>query len=344
MAALRIDANGYPELSGPDDVLRQKYCILTMFLKLRMFSSHLLTAQDIVQYILCADNTLEELKLLAEEDSDDNSCQIAKSILSAKIDEAKRAQSSETTVSPEIQPLGDLTSLIRDFRELVANARDEEKVERFKCPSCTSDPLPTIVTSCRHLYCEECYNSLPGKDGSSSTQDYRICCNCDIEIHGAATWSSFDRIAEFVTLAHSPPAISRKRPQNSRPANAAAGKSDFPRWVKAFPRTERSNSWRRYGLFHSSFTTSGDYADRGSESEPEKLIRDWIPMIGSEIPAAKLTKSREILKAWIEEDATVKIVVFVFFLSSVELFGMMCKQEGWSNRKVRSHIYFAFLV
>lgn len=305
-----------------------------------MFSSHILTAQDIVQYVLRDEETVAELRVLADQnDSDSTSSQICKLILSAKAAEAEQTTSFESEASTAQGSSGNLNTLIRNFRMMMADARDEEQNERYKCPFCTSDPVPAIITSCRHLYCEECFNALPDKDGNTNNTSSRVCCSCKVQIEDAAIWSDFDKITRFRGNVPTSLATPRKRRLNSTARRTSAANPGFPRWKKAFGASKRT---RGNGTTFSSSTNSVDHAEDDYETDAEDFIRDWIPLIGSSMPAAKLTKIREITKKWIHEDAKVKIVIFVFFLGSVELLQMMCKQEGWPHTKVRTNIPSGF--
>ena len=82
-------------------------------------------------------------------------------------------------------------------------------------------------------------------------------------------------------------------------------------------------------------------ADKNEEddddADPEdERIQDWIPLIGNKMPGAKITKTRDIVKSWIEKDPKSKIVIFTFFLDTIRLLEFMCHKEGWITTKARS--------
>lgn len=144
-----------------------------MFLKLRMFTSHLLTAQDVVQYALHGYTVATLRRLIEEQDTTDNnpSAQIAKMLLSAQGDSSvptAESTPSEDDISPP-QPEGDRDKLIREFREFMDQLHNEESwqdcKERHNCPLCGETPEQAIITSCKHLYCAECFDQLPDEQG-----------------------------------------------------------------------------------------------------------------------------------------------------------------------------------
>lgn len=61
---------------------------------------------------------------------------------------------------------------------------------------------------------------------------------------------------------------------------------------------------------------------------------NWIPLVGSCMPGAKLDRVKEIVAAWIAADPEVKIVVFSQFLGFVDVFSKTCEAEGWGYATV----------
>lgn len=302
-----------------------------MFLKMRMFASHLLTAQDIIKHILDNDEgTLNSLDSLQKnEGSDPTSVQIAKLIFAAKAGKIDKDANLPTEGLIKQRPSGNLSRLTRAFRELMAHARDEELDERYKCPYCRSDPLPAIITSCGHLYCEECFNAQPDKDGNRDTTKSRICFGCNVPIDEAAYWSSFDKISRFNGF----PSYRKRRRQPNGRNKSTSGSS-------AVQRRKPFTSSKTYGMFHlpSLGSTNADKneEDDGDADPEDERIQDWIPLIGNKMPGAKITKTRDIVKSWIEKDPKSKIVIFTFFLDTIRLLEFMCHKEGWITTKARS--------
>ncbi|KAJ5152172.1 hypothetical protein N7492_010467 [Penicillium capsulatum] len=320
------------DLAGSGNVMSHSQLsrILAMFLKLRMFSSHLLAAQDLVQYLLRRDDdTLQWLTSLAEgHDSDDVSIQISKLILGMWRAGTIEAQPPEPDEVVTMHPMGDLGMLIKNYRTMMAQASDEQQAARYKCPFCASDPLPAIITSCKHLYCEECYNALPDQYGKTETEKPRVCCSCEVPIEEAAFWSSFDRINQFKGLVQPNSASSRKRRRESKAKKTFQTASASRPFKKAF------RGAKPYGMFQSSSNDPNGPEENDYKSNAKDLIPNWIPEIGPTMPAAKITKMRDIIKSWIQQDAKAKIVVFTYFLDTLELIRLMCKREGWVSNKL----------
>ncbi|KAJ5690017.1 hypothetical protein N7462_004409 [Penicillium macrosclerotiorum] len=313
--------------SGPNFKARQWQCILTMFLKLRMFLSHLLTAQDMIQNMV-EDGILDSLRPLARENSETDaaSLQITKMLL--------RVNSGNVPQHPPIphpaaddmvrqQPSGDREKLVQQFREVMERLHEEESWlevdRRALCGSCENIPTQAFVTSCSHLYCEECFYSLPyNKDCIEN--GFRICQHCEEKITEAAHCGVFDSIDNAHTATcHEP----------DSPPNAG-NRQPFKRKAPGISKKQSKRLRKRIktsDMFGHGEPT--EHEDPDGLSNDTDFKKDWIPIIGDITPGAKLEAVREMIRTWIQEDDKVKIVLFTQFLDTIQLLALMCSTERW---------------
>jgi SNF2 family DNA or RNA helicase len=297
-----------------------------MFLKLRMFTSHLLAAQDVVQYGL-SDEIVNELRALDEKyDRKVNpSGQITRMLLLAKFEcsiptaPAVPAE-DEMTHTP---PTGDRGKLVKEFREFMESLHEEERwqdrLERLECPLCCHIPVKAIITSCKHMYCEECFHQLPDEDGRLGTEN-KICRGCMNPITEAAQCGAFDKVDpsgyESSSSASSSSPAKRKRQERAKKSKA----SKKPR--KGAKGLMASAMFCKYR-----FQT--DDSDDENEPDHDFVPEDWIPVIGEHTPGSKLAKVKDIVVEWMKQDNSVKIVLFTQFLDTIRLLKFMCAQQGW---------------
>lgn len=318
------------ELSTPRHRKRQWQCILTMFLKLRMFTSHLLTAQDMVQEAL-SDDVWNNLKRLDGENDDpvDPSAQILRMLLMAM---SECPIPTIPAASPEnemawMPPKGDCAKLIREFRFFMESLHEQEawqeRLNRFECPLCRHVPLRAIITSCKHMYCEECFHQLPDEEGMLGTEN-KLCHGCEESITEAAQCFAFDSVHpegyDSSTSASSSSPAKRKRQERAKKTKSANKLKKRPR--KLGPTA----------IFSKYRHQTDDSDDENDSEEPD--TEDWIPIIGEMTPGAKLTKIREIMADWIQKDESVKIVLFTQFLDTIRLLKCMCGLNGWGFTSV----------
>lgn len=302
-----------------------------MFLKLRMFTSHLLTAQDLVQYAL-SDKILNELKLLdGKYDIKDNpSGQIVRMLLLAKFEcsipnDPTGPSEDEMTRTP---PTGDRQKLISEFRDFMESLHEDERwqdrLDRLECPLCRHIPVQAIITSCKHMYCEECFHQLPDEEGRLGTET-RICRGCMEPIAEAAHCGVFDKVNtdgyESSTSATSSPQGKRKREDKTKKSKYAKK-----------PRTSSKGS--QVSAMFNKYRYQTDEDRNENEADEDLVAGDWIPVIGENTPGAKLTRVHEIVEEWIKKDESVKIVLFTQFLDTIRLLKYMCAKEGWGYTTV----------
>lgn len=88
------------------------------------------------------------------------------------------------TESEQVQP-GELAARFESYlKALKANAKWSELRIRTQCQSCGDPPESAIITSCLHVYCEECLQGLAAR-ASAKDQDETACLVCGMVFTGA---------------------------------------------------------------------------------------------------------------------------------------------------------------
>ncbi|RAL13018.1 putative SNF2 family helicase, partial [Aspergillus homomorphus CBS 101889] len=196
---------------------------------------------------------------------------------------------------------GDREKLTKDFYEFMVQLHDsgqwEERLERNNCAQCKLVPVYPVITSCHHLFCEECYSSLFVNENAG--QDKPMCLICKKPICEAAYCDAIEEL-ELQQMQAS---------QQAQPPRKSAS------------RRKPKGSFRR-GTFFDANEESSDVPGADEET-------DWIQACAGLMPSAKLTKIREIVAEWLAESPTTKIVIFTQFLDFVRIVDFMCQKEGW---------------
>ncbi|KAF7133795.1 hypothetical protein CNMCM5793_005207 [Aspergillus hiratsukae] len=289
---------------------------LTMILMLRMISSHLLTTQDLVKGLLTP-LLLRDLVEIAREtrDSDHPSAQIARWFVTLKKSgPLPGAQSDNEDPSHSRSELeGDREELVKQFHkfttDLHENGQWDERLRRTSCAHCKITPIGPIITSCMHLYCEECYYVL--KNSLASANGKPICQICNNPIAEAAYCGT----AETIVL-DEPPVPSSSIRKNTR-------------------RTKPSSRKKSSGMFGNRMLVTSAQRSRMRQTDDEQQNEDeeidWISATQGEMHGAKVAKVRELVAKWIREDLDAKVVVFTQFLDFVRIFLFVCSKENWDH-------------
>lgn len=200
---------------------------------------------------------------------------------------------------------GDETALTKSFRQLMDELHLgeiwEERLDRTNCPICKSAPVNPVITSCRHLYCEECYYSLR-MDKDKLLMEPK-CVNCRVSITEAAYFKEEGN--------------KKTQPASIHGATIWKGKQ---RKKRTTTKKQSKSSIRQI---------TAPQADETDEEPDADEDTDWIGACAQHMPSAKLTKIREILTEWLSQESSDKIVIFTQFLDFVEILSTMCKAEGW---------------
>jgi hypothetical protein len=288
-----------------------------------MISSHLLTTQDLVKRLLTS-SLMRDLVEIARETRvpDHPSTQITKWFITLKkgVSLPAAPPENEDSSQPGNELNGDREELVKQFHkfttELHENGQWDERLRRTSCPHCELTPIGPIITSCMHLYCEECYfllkNSLPSADGKPTCQ---ICNNPIAEAAYCGT-------AETIVL-DEPSATSNSTQNSTRKTKASS----------------RKQSSRLFGtrMFATAAQRSRMRQTDEQQNEDEEL--DWISATQGGMPGAKVNKVRELVANWIREDPDAKVVVFTQFLDFVRIFSFICTKEGWTYCRVSALLF-----
>ncbi|KAF4169181.1 hypothetical protein CNMCM6936_009178 [Aspergillus lentulus] len=305
--------NGLSDDTNP--YLAQCRCFLTMILKLRTISSHLLTTQNLVKRLLTS-SFMRDLVEIAREtrDPDHPSNQITKWFITLKkgVSLPAAPPDNEDPSLSRNELNGDREELVKQFHKFTTELHEDEqwdeRLRRTSCPHCQLTPIGPIITSCMHLYCEECYfflkNSVTSEDGKP------ICQTCNNPIAEAAYCGTAERIvldepSVPSTLTHTD--SRRTKPSSQKKSSRLFGGRMF---VTAAHRSRMKQT------------------DDEQQNEEEEL--DWISATQGGMPGAKVDKVRELVANWIREDPGAKVVVFTQFLDFVRIFSSICTKEGWA--------------
>nr|KMM65811.1 hypothetical protein CPAG_02154 [Coccidioides posadasii RMSCC 3488] len=146
-----------------------------LLLKLRMFTSHLLLSQKVLQDIL-TDNLMKELRSYVGGDVQADDLKIIHlfdNLLSEKplptladVLGAKNAVANPRTLSQE--------DILNRYRTLLNSADCSADVK--KCARCKSSPYIAYIASCMHIYCHACI-TIVWRDRN------RVKCSCSLEVH-----------------------------------------------------------------------------------------------------------------------------------------------------------------
>ncbi|KAL1981129.1 hypothetical protein VTN96DRAFT_3063 [Rasamsonia emersonii] len=198
------------------------------------------------------------------------------------------------------------------MEELRSSENEDLQLLGMCCPVCKSIPMETHVSSCMHLFCEDCLLSLAGS--TEDTEGRTVCPVCDVPIEEVAPCGPVERIfLDPMPEAESP---------NQK--GAAEGKNKKKEQQKKHARSQKKKAARN--IFNSN---NHDEEDDGDESNEADETKDWMAIAGHLMPSAKVTKVREIIREWLHEAPDTKVVIFTQFRVMATIFGSMCIQEDW---------------
>ncbi|KGO41713.1 Helicase, C-terminal [Penicillium expansum] len=315
---------------------KQRKCILTMILKLQMFASHPLTAEDYLKRVCNFNNGLvTKLKGWVKDEtspgSPSPSSKIAKCCLAGKYQTGMptaplRPQTPSENLRP--RPPGNCAKLVSKFemkiKELIREEAYYESDHRtWFCPGCDGLPSRAIITDCQHLYCEDCFDALADEERKTDGVT-RLCCSCKIPIKKAAFYGIYD---DFDTppLEDAESSSLGSAGQQKRPATpeTSADREAQPR--KRRKGRDSGHTFSEWLLADGNLISAGDESESESEDGAEDQNpdegdvpceeevdkeQDWIADFGRSMPGAKFDAITAQVKKWLEEDSTAKIVIF----------------------------------
>ncbi|PWY79259.1 hypothetical protein BO70DRAFT_338462 [Aspergillus heteromorphus CBS 117.55] len=295
--------------------LDQYRCFLAMILHLRMFCSHLLTTQVIVKRLLSDGHLMTVLVRLAKRavNQEHPSFKIVRWLISVRMNTTVlTSEDSNKAPSLYTEALhGDRAKLTESYYKFMCDLHEDgqwdERLERASCPKCNFVPVNAVITSCQHMYCEECYYSLLDDD-MTSADGKPICVHCSNVIEEAA----YEALKEIEL---DPP--EKEEPQQKKT------KKQLQRKKKATKKMPRGK------YYHVAMPGPADEEDDKPDADEET---DWIPVCAEHMPSAKLTKTCEIISEWLAGDPSVKVVVFTQFLDCVRILSIMYQAQGWECR------------
>ncbi|KAJ5355842.1 Helicase C-terminal [Penicillium concentricum] len=332
----------------------QSKCILTMILKLQMFTSHPLAGEDYLKRVCNFNNTLDaQLKTWVKDETSTGpspSSRIAKCCLSGRYQTNMpmaplRSRTESENLRP--RPPGNCAKLVSKFKakiEALWKEKDfyESDHRTWFCPGCEGLPTRAIITDCQHLYCEECFDALDDEEGNTDGVS-RQCRTCKIAIKKAALYGIYDDFdtppledAEFSELAGQ-----QKRPATSettRTANEGRTKkrrkdkypgSTFSEWLLADETLSAFDNESERGSQDEVRDKTPDEDDVPCEKEEVDQGQDWIAKFGRSMPGAKFDAITVQVKEWLEKDSTAKIVIFTQYINSNRLLRYLCEENGW---------------
>ncbi|PYI36731.1 hypothetical protein BP00DRAFT_385567 [Aspergillus indologenus CBS 114.80] len=290
--------------------LAQYRCFLTMILILRMFCSHLLTAHDIIKKLLSERQLMAKLSRMANgRDEQDPTFIIVQRLIAIRSNPTVICDKREEHLVHSPNLPGDKEKLVRDYYDLMLKLHEsgqwDERLKRNSCPHCKCVPVYPVITSCHHLYCEECYIYLSVNE--STDEGKPMCRVCQEPIQEAAYCDAVEDIELTQTQ-------STKNPKQET-ATQSKKKSKTGVWRKP------QGPFRRPAYLNS---------DEELPTEPDADEQtDWIEACASQMPSAKLTKIRDLVAKWLAESPRNKIVIFTQFLDFIRILGKMCQREKW---------------
>jgi SNF2 family DNA or RNA helicase len=279
-----------------------------MILKLRMFNSHILAAQDVVQSIFDSEAALGEIATLI----DNNMPTTDPTLVIVRLIQGLVKESQDRGPNTTAQP--DPTKIMTQFRafisELKSSENEDQLLLRLSCPVCKSIPTETHVSSCMHLFCEDCLMSLAESRVENTEKGRSSCPACDVPIEEVEPCGSIEG------------AFLETQPQQA----------EQPPTQHAMP-TKKKNSRLKKHLTNAKKTFGGNpftnSSGDGDEEDESDEAPDWLATAGHLMPSAKVTQVQDIIRGWLQEAPDTKVVIFTQFRVMAEIFGSMCTKEGW---------------
>ncbi|KAJ5401510.1 uncharacterized protein N7487_007406 [Penicillium crustosum] len=321
---------------------KQRKCVLTMILKLQMFASHPLTAEDYLKRV-CNFNTTLVTRLKAwvkDETSPGNpspSSKLAKCCIAGKY----RTGMPTAPLTSEAQnenlrprPPGNCAKLVSKFEDRIKDllrreAYYESDHRTWFCPGCEGLPTRAIITDCQHLYCEDCFDALPDEERNTDGVA-RSCRVCRIPIRKAAFYGIYDDFDTPPVEAAKSSSLGQEgqqtRPATPETSTAREGQS----------KRHRTDTGRATTANMRTKTAEDENPDEGDvpcEEEVDKE-QDWIAEFGRSMPGAKFDAIRSQVKKWFEEDSTAKIVIFTQYVNSTRILKYLCEDNGWKCSQI----------
>ncbi|KAB2573725.1 SNF2-related protein [Lasiodiplodia theobromae] len=290
-----------------DNTLQRNYRnVLVMLLRLRQMTGNLLLVEVVMKDLLEREDH-EKIRKLAEMELDGDDTRRAQIIelrrmLSkpppdAQVDENDDNYGFLDDVPDEGISLGRAHGKKFNFNRYLQDLREGKEWEDLKkrtlCVVCNMPPDQPYVTSCYHIYCEECLE-MQQHESAAKGEPHALCLQCSVEYIWSHPCDEFDLdsivsdIDEADINADDEPPVERWRKKKSKKSK---GK------------------------------------DRNDE---ESVTRTWIEKNGTVLPSAKTIAVKAQILNWLQQDPEAKILVYTQFISMIQIMKKICQMEEWN--------------
>ena len=311
-------------ISKAGDLDKQYGHIWTMLLRLRQLTSHILLVQGTIADLLERED-FERLHQISSEDLSDE-CKVLLAHLRGKLKDtvdAKRVEGREkpaTVTETETVPnhrlgfdapptsVGGVHGLTYKFdrylNDLMTSDSWDAIVARTLCCGCRQPPLDPMVTSCYHIYC-----------------------------HAVRSW--LEKI--LVQWANVLKCLQELQSSFARRAMERHRCTECGSYYTEAKRCQRSLD--RFSDVYDNMTCSNDNDGSSTIGRGRKSkMQSWMSMRGEILPSAKSIAVKAQILEWIEEDPTVKIIVYSQWIPMLHILGRICQTEGWEFEKYTGHM------
>ncbi|KAK7618626.1 DNA repair protein-like protein rad5 [Phyllosticta citricarpa] len=294
-----------------DNTLQRNYSnVLVMLLRLRQMTSNLILVETVMRDLLERED-LEKLARLTQADAhadEQRQSQLValRRMLSQNSVENQDDPSSSSSQGastqrhdlPERDDLvetGNMHGLTYNFKKYLATLRQgkawEELQARTLCAECRQPPEDPVVTSCYHIFCQPCLETLQHHAALQGVQHAR-CSACQTEYSRADLCGAYDLVSVVQA-------------------------EEFESDTEAGP---SSRHWKK--------KQKGQKKAQETKSD-EEVVESWINMNGSVLPSAKTIAIKAQIMNWLEADPNCKIIIYTQFITMIRILGKMCDQEGF---------------
>jgi SNF2 family DNA or RNA helicase len=178
-------------------------------------------------------------------------------------------------------------NFLKYLKTLRAGANMTELRDRTTCVSCNDRAEDPMVTSCYHVYCSECIEAVMN-DAALEYQDQARCKECGIKFDDVKACDNFDL--------------------DQMDENLDIG--DTSDTDTELLKKNRSRKKKK--------------------KDQKRKDEDWIDQEGVNIlPSAKTLGIKAQILNWISENPNVKVIIFTQFIDMIRILSKVCQAERW---------------